>query len=64
MRDQKKAEGVALQLVQLLSQLWAESLDAVQTRQIKARICKETAFLNDEHLKVMKIYMLVLVRGI
>lgn len=42
MRDQKKAEEIASQRVQLLSPLLAEGLDAAQARQIKARICEQT----------------------
>lgn len=42
MRDQKKAEEIALQRVQLLSPLLAEGLDAARARQIKASICQQT----------------------
>jgi len=42
MRDQKKAEEIAMQRVQLLSPLLAEGLDAAQARQIKASICQQT----------------------
>ncbi len=42
MRDQKKAEEIAAQRVQLLSPLLAEGLDTAQARQIKARICEQT----------------------
>ncbi|HBQ86179.1 MAG TPA: transposase [Syntrophomonas sp.] len=42
MRDQKKAEEIASERVQLLSPLLAEGLDAAQGRQIKARICEQT----------------------
>jgi len=42
MRDQKKAEEIALQRVQLLSPLLAEGLDAAQARQIKTSICRQT----------------------
>lgn len=42
MRDQKKAEEIASQRVQLLSPLLADSLDNAQARQIKARICEQT----------------------
>jgi transposase InsO family protein len=42
MRDQKKAEEIALERVQVLSPLLAEGLDAAQGRQIKARICEQT----------------------
>lgn len=42
MRDQKKAEEIASQRVQLLSPLLADGLDAAQARQIKAGICQQT----------------------
>ena len=42
MRDQKKAEEIAIQRVQLLSPLLAEGLDAAKARQIKANICEQT----------------------
>jgi putative transposase len=40
MRDQKKAEEVASQGVQLLSPLLAEGLDNAQAKVIRARICE------------------------
>jgi len=42
MKDQKKAEEIAAQRMQLLSPLLAEGLDNAQARQIKARICEES----------------------
>ena len=42
MRDQKKAESIAEQRMQLLSPLLAEGLDLAKARQIKARICEQT----------------------
>ncbi len=42
MRDQKKAEDIATQRLQLLSPLLAEGLDAAQAKQIKAGICQQT----------------------
>jgi len=42
MRDQKKAEEIAAQRVQLLSPLLAEGLDPAKARQIKAQICEQT----------------------
>lgn len=42
MRDQKKADEIAEQRVQILSPLLAEGLDSAQARQIKARICEQT----------------------
>lgn len=41
MRDQKKAEAVASERVQLLSPLLATGLDAAKAREIKARICEQ-----------------------
>ena len=42
MKDQKKAEEIAAQRMQLLSPLLAEGLDNAQARQIKARICEQS----------------------
>ncbi|HWQ76821.1 MAG TPA: DDE-type integrase/transposase/recombinase [Syntrophomonas sp.] len=42
MRDQKKAEEIASQRMQLLSPLLSEGLDNAQARQIKARICEQS----------------------
>ena len=42
MKDQKKADAIAEERVQLLSPLLAEGLDAAKARQIKARICEQT----------------------
>lgn len=42
MRDQKKAEEIAAQRMQLLSPLLAEGLDAAKARQIKAQICEQS----------------------
>lgn len=42
MSDQRKAEEIAVQRMQLLSPLLAEGLDAARARQIKARICEQT----------------------
>jgi transposase InsO family protein len=42
MKDQKKADAIASQRVQLLSPLLAEGLDAAKARLIKARICEQT----------------------
>ncbi|MEN6326095.1 MAG: DDE-type integrase/transposase/recombinase [Syntrophomonas sp.] len=42
MRDQRKAEEMAAQRVQLLSPLLADNLDSAQARLIKARICEQT----------------------
>lgn len=42
MRDQKKAEEIASQRVQLLSPLLSDQLDNAQARLIKARICEQT----------------------
>lgn len=42
MRDEKKAEGIAVWRVQMLSPLLQEGLDPAKARQIRARICEET----------------------
>jgi len=42
MKDQKRAEDIAAERVQLLSPLLAEGLDPAKTREIKARICEQT----------------------
>ena len=42
MRDQKKAEELAMQRVQLLSPLLQEGLDAAKARQLKLQICEQS----------------------
>jgi len=42
MKDQKKAEEIAVQRVHLLSPLLVAGLDAAKARQIKEEICKQT----------------------
>jgi putative transposase len=42
MKDQKKAEEMAVQRVQLLSPLLDDGIDAAQAKLIKKRICEET----------------------
>jgi putative transposase len=42
MRDQKKAEEIAAQRMQLLSPLLTEGLDAGKVREIKNSICQQT----------------------
>lgn len=42
MKNQRKAEAVAAQRVQLLSPLLAEGLDPAQLREVKNRICAQT----------------------
>jgi len=41
MKDQKKAEEIAVERVQLLSPLLAEGIDAAKAREIKAQICEQ-----------------------
>jgi putative transposase len=41
MRDQKKAEDIATQRIQLLSPLLTEGLDSAKARQIKNQICQQ-----------------------
>lgn len=42
MKDQKKAEEVAVQRVQMLSPLLAEGLDPAKARELKINICEQT----------------------
>lgn len=42
MKDQKKAESIASERVQLLSPLLVEGLDPAKAREIKQRICEQT----------------------
>lgn len=42
MKDQKKAEAIASERVQLLSPLLAEGIDPAKAREIKQRICEQT----------------------
>jgi transposase InsO family protein len=42
MKDQRKAEQIAAERVQLLAPLLSEGLDAAKAREIKARICEQT----------------------
>jgi transposase InsO family protein len=42
MKDQKKAEAIAAERVQLLSPLLAEGLDPAKARELKVRICEQT----------------------
>lgn len=50
MRDQKKAEEMAAQRVQLLSPLLAEGLDPAKVMSLRAEICKQTG-LSDRTLR-------------
>ena len=42
MRDQKKAEAIAAERIQLLSPLLAEGVDPAKASQLKAQICEQT----------------------
>lgn len=42
MKDQKKAEAVAAERMQLLAPLLAEGVDSAKAREIRARICEQT----------------------
>ena len=42
MKDQKKAEAIASERVQLLLPLLAEGLDPAKAREIKQRICEQS----------------------
>jgi len=50
MRDQKKAEEMAVQRVQLLSPLLTEGLDPAKARELRAGICEQTG-LSDRTLR-------------
>jgi hypothetical protein len=50
MRDQKKAEEIAVQRFQLISPLLAEGLDAGKAKQLKEEICK-TSGLSDRTIR-------------
>lgn len=50
MRDQKKAEEMAVQRIQLLSPLLEDGLDPAKARKIRAEICKHTG-LSDRTLR-------------
>lgn len=59
MRDQKKAESIAEQRMQLLSPLLAEGLDPAKARQIKTRLCEQTGLSERtlrRYLSQYKIY--------
>lgn len=56
MRDQKKAEELAIQRVQLLAPLLEEGLDAAKARQIRARICEETGLSERSIRRYMSRY--------
>lgn len=50
MRDNKKAEEIAAERLQLLSPLLAENMDAAKAKQIKAQICQQTG-LSDRTIR-------------
>lgn len=56
MRDQKKAEAIAAQRMQLLSPLLGEGLDAGQAREIKARICEQTGISERTLRRYLDLY--------
>lgn len=49
-KDQKRAEEIAAQRVQLLSPLLADGIDVAKSREIKSRICEQTG-LSDRTLR-------------
>lgn len=53
MRDQKKAEAIAVERVQLLSPLLAENLDPAKAKEIKAQICQQTGISE----RTLRIYL-------
>ena len=56
MRDQKKAEAIAAQRMQLLSPLLGEGLDVGQAREIKARICEQTGISERTLRRYLDLY--------
>ena len=56
MRDQKKAEAIAAQRMQLLSPLLGEGLDAGQAREIKTRICEQTGISERTLRRYLDLY--------
>lgn len=50
MRDQKKAEAIAQERMQLLAPLLAEGLDPAMMKQLKTQICTQTG-ISDRTLR-------------
>lgn len=50
MRDQRKAEEIAAQRLQMISPLLQEGLDPAKAREIRIRICEETG-LSDRSIR-------------
>lgn len=57
MKDERKAEEIAVQRMQLLSPLLAEGLDAAKAREIKTRICQETGISDRTLRRYMAQYL-------
>jgi len=56
MRDQKKAEAIAAQRMQLLSPLLAEGLDPAKASQLKAQICAQSSLSERTVRRYLKQY--------
>lgn len=56
MRDQKKAEEIAVQRFQLISPLLADGLDAGKSRELKAQICNSTGISERTIRRYLELY--------
>ncbi|KAA9013814.1 DDE-type integrase/transposase/recombinase [Niallia endozanthoxylica] len=56
MRDQKKAEEIAVQRFQLISPLLAEGLDAGKAKELKAQICSSTGISERTIRRYLELY--------
>src|SRR5690606_39427487 len=56
MRDQKKAEEIAVQRFQLISPLLAEGLDAGKAKELKAQICNSTGISERTIRRYLELY--------
>src|SRR5690606_7835206 len=56
MRDQKKAEEIAVQRFQLISPLLAEGLDAGKAKELKAQICNATGISERTIRRYLELY--------
>lgn len=56
MRDQKKAEEIAVQRFQLISPLLAEGLDAGKAKELKAHICNSTGISERTIRRYLELY--------
>lgn len=54
MKDQKKAEAIAAERMQLLSPLLADGLDPAKAKEIKVGICEQTG-MSERTLRTRKL---------